>query len=428
MVVWLELLGFGNSLTSFSEIELRELRQIPALNLTVEYPSTFEETFNDVIYEPVVDTWVAVGAGGSVFTAVGVTSDVFFSNYPNTVQDLNSVVYAQGEFIAVGNGGEIVASNDGKVWSPKASNTPYNLRDIIYDGNRFITVGDNGTIGVSSDKNYWEPWSTQQYNNAVHPATFDFKVLKYIDNLYIGISTIGVLYYSFDLINWNRRDVPHTNEIRDIVATNFGPSRGQRIISVGSGTTQFYADPVTNRATATASVTNGIVTSVTITDGGFGYEYGSSPSVIIESDVPKKEEILSFRTEGDFGVIVGVNTWMPGIGFSVPPRLQFTLKSEFNDNTNLGYGYSSLNTLGVNYSGLQKDDYFVIYDSPLVVGHALTGITTSIGGYANYPANKVGIISAGENLEGVFRVERVTTGDAVSGLVTVTCAFPSRSK
>ena len=415
--------GFGNSLTSFSEIELRELRQIPALNLTVEYPSTFEETFNDVIYEPVVDTWVAVGAGGSVFTAVGVTSDVFFSNYPNTVQDLNSVVYAQGEFIAVGNGGEIVASNDGKVWSPKASNTPYNLRDIIYDGNRFITVGDNGTIGVSSDKNYWEPWSTQQYNNAVHPATFDFKVLKYIDNLYIGISTIGVLYYSFDLINWNRRDVPHTNEIRDIVATNFGPSRGQRIISVGSGTTQFYADPVINRATATASVTNGIVTSVTITDGGFGYEYGSSPSVIIESDVPKKEEILSFRTEGDFGVIVGVNTWMPGIGFSVPPRLQFTLKSEFNDNTNLGYGYSSLNTLGVNYSGLQKDDYFVIYDSPLVVGHALTGITTSIGGYANYPANKVGIISAGENLEGVFRVERVTTGDAVSGLVTVTCAF-----
>ena len=95
-------------------------------------------------------------------------------------------------------------------------------------------------------------------------------------------------------------------------------------------------------------------------NGGFGYRIGSSPPAIIDIDSTKSEEILSFRTEGDFGVIVGVNTFVPGIGFSVPPRLEFALKSDFNDNTNLGYGYSSLNTLGVNYSQLQKDDYFVI--------------------------------------------------------------------
>ena len=53
----------------------------------------------------------------------------------------------------------------------------------------------------------------------------------------------------------------------------------------------------------------------------------------------------------------------------------------------------------------------------------MTGITTSIGGYANYPANKVGIISAGEYLGGVFRVEKVTDVDVLSGVVTVTCAF-----
>ena len=60
---------------------------------------------------------------------------------------------------------------------------------------------------------------------------------------------------------------------------------------------------------------------------------------------------------------------MPGIGFSVPPRLEFTLKSEFNDNTNLGYGFSSLNTFGINNSQLQIGDYFIIYDSPVTVGH-----------------------------------------------------------
>ena len=108
---------------------------------------------------------------------------------------------------------------------------------------------------------------------------------------------------------------------------------------------------------------------------------------------------------------------MPGSGARLP-QLAFTLKSQYNDNTNLGYGYSSLNALGVEYSGLQKGDYFTIYDSSLVVGHALTGITTSSG------ANEVvGMVTAGDYLGGVFRVEQITTGDAVSGLVTVTCAF-----
>ena len=183
--------SIGNSVTSWQEMDLKEDRQVPALNLTVTYVSEYAGNFNDVIWEGTRDTWVAVGAAGSIFTAVGVKSDAYFSQFSNTLQDLNSVIYAQNEFIAVGNGGAIIASNDGTIWSPKVSNTNFNLNDIIYDGNRFITVGDNGTIGVSSDKNYWQPWSQQQYNNAVHPATFDFSNLKFIDGIYVGISTIG---------------------------------------------------------------------------------------------------------------------------------------------------------------------------------------------------------------------------------------------
>ena len=79
------------------------------------------------------------------------------------------------------------------------------------------------------------------------------------------------------------------------------------------------------------------------------------------------------------------------------PRLAFTLKSQFNDNTNLGYGYSSLNQLGVNFTGLEKGDFFTIYDSPLVVGHALTGITTSSGSNV-----AVGMVTEGDYLGGVF--------------------------
>ena len=53
----------------------------------------------------------------------------------------------------------------------------------------------------------------------------------------------------------------------------------------------------------------------------------------------------------------------------------------------------------------------------------MTGITTSIGGYLNFPANKIAEIPAGQPLQGRFFVEKVTPVDVVSGLVTVTCAF-----
>ena len=409
--------AIGNSISTWTPIDLLEQRQIPAIGQVQTLDSTYEGNFQDTIWEGTRNTWVSVGAGGSIFTAVGLTTGAAFSQYSGTFQQLNAVCYGQSEFIAVGNGGVILASTDGTGWGDKTSNTNFDLNDIIYDGNRFIVVGDSGTIGISTNKNFWQPWSQQLPAGTQHPATFDFAKIKFFDNLYIGISTVGQLYYSFDLANWNLRTITHPNQIRDLVDTPYGDFSSRRVITVGSGTTIFYADPVINRATATASVTAGVITSVSITDGGFGYKVGSNPPVIVEADRTKREDIFSVNAVGDFGDIVGINTWLPGSA-GVLPRLAFTLKSQYNDNSNLGYGYSSLNALGVQYTGLQKGDFFTIYDSSLVVGHALTGITTSSG--SNQP---VGMVTSGDYLGGVFRVEEVTVGDAISGLATVTCAF-----
>ena len=410
--------SIGNSLSSWDVIDLKEKRAIPAIGQVNTFDSTYTGSFKDIIWEGSIDTWVAVGAAGSIFTAVGLTTAEAFSQYSGSLETLNSVAFGQGEFIAVGGGGAVIASNDGLIWSDKVSNTVQDINDVIYDGNKFIFVGNNGTIGISTNKNFWQPWSQQLPAGTLHPATFDFKNIKYFNNFYIGISTVGEMYYSFDLANWNKREISHSNEIRDITNTTFGDFNSTRIIAVGSATTQFYADPAINRATATASVTAGVITSVTVTDGGFGYDVGSSPPVLVQTDKTKKEDIFSINAKGDFGDIVGINTYMPGSSERLP-RLEFTLKSQNNDNTNLGYGYSSLNALGVNFSGLEKGDFFTVFDSPLIVGHALTGITTSSG--SRVP---VGMVTSGDYLGGVFRVEEVTgTGDAVSGLTTVTCSF-----
>ncbi|MAR18473.1 MAG: hypothetical protein CML44_03780 [Rhodobacteraceae bacterium] len=408
----------GNTFTDWQEVQLIEQRQIPAIQSTLDFASEYEGTFNKIIFEPSRDAWVTVGTGGSIFTGVGIGTTTMYSRYSRTLEDLNSITYGMGEFIVAGNGGILLSSNEGIVWTPLSSNTPKNITDIVFDGNKFVFVGDGGLIGISSDKNFWMIYSDP---NATNPATFDFDRIRYQDGFYVGIDTSGNLHYSFDLSNWTLREIDHSQVLSDLIKTDYGING--RTIAVGSGSTAFYADPIVNRATAKSSVTNGIVTSVVVENGGFGYVIGSNPPVIIETDRVVSEKILSVDAVGDFGVIVGVNTNRPGIGFSTPPTIDFVLKSDFYDNTNLGYGYSSLNTLGVNYSQLSAGDYFVIYDSPLVAGHALTGITTSIGGYLNFPLNKTMQISAGEYLSGRFFVEKVTPVDVVSGLVTVTCAF-----
>ena len=161
----------GNSMSTWTAIDLFEQRQIPSINQTLTLPSTYQGNFQDVIWEGTRNTWVAVGVAGSIFTAVGLTTGGAFSQFSGTLQTLNAVCYGQSEFIAVGNGGVIIASNDGKGWSDKVSNTLNDLNDIIYDGNKFIVVGDSGTIGISTDKNFWQPWSQQlptEHNTLQH--------------------------------------------------------------------------------------------------------------------------------------------------------------------------------------------------------------------------------------------------------------------
>ena len=195
---------------------------------------------------------------------------------------------------------------------------------------------------------------------------------------------------------------------------------------VGYGGTSIFSTPIYHQATGEAFVSAGIVTSVIITDGGFGYDTNSLPPFIIEQDIFKKEKLVSIKSKGDFGTIVGINTFLagtPGIG-TTTPKIEFILKSDSYDN-GLGIGYSSLNSFGVLYPQLEVGDYFTISDSNVATGHDLIGITTALGGMSNYPNSKVG--TAISFINGVYRVESVTSPNVALGIVTVTCNFAPKS-
>jgi hypothetical protein len=109
------------------------------------------------------------------------------------------------------------------------------------------------------------------------------------------------------------------------------------------------------------------------------------------------------------------NFTVQGVGTgSTVPKIKFNLKSENYDNSTLGIGYSSLNTYGVISSGISIGDYFIIYNSNVQCGHALTGITTS-----STPWVVVG--TANTFIDGVYRAENVESSGV--GIVTVTCSF-----
>ena len=68
---------------------------------------------------------------------------------------LESVIYAENTFVAVGDEGTIITSIDGILWTSRTSSTPANLKEVTYGNNMFVTVGASGTILTSSDGIDW---------------------------------------------------------------------------------------------------------------------------------------------------------------------------------------------------------------------------------------------------------------------------------
>lgn len=400
--------GIGTGLSSWVEYKLtNRISEANDNQLPEDIVSTYDGEFKDISYSSSKETFVAVGKTSSsnkspIFIAVGIGTTEFFEKNKINTKNLNSVANNSNTFVAVGDGGRIYYSatnvND---WNfiDISNLTTQNLNKAIWDGSKFVVVGNSGVIITSQNG---ITWSLQLNLNITNNLTN----INYYDGVYVVLDTDGKLYYSLDLSTWEQRSTNQSNAVKDLIFVPSLSSEGRYVV-VGSAATIMYSEPVYNRATATSSTSNGIVTSVTITNGGFGYSQTNIPPVIFESPKPNREKVYSIKAKGDFGTIIGINTI--GIGLS---SLEFKLKSETYDNTNLGIGYSSLDRFGVTYSQLETGDYFVIYDSNVTSGYALTGITTTTG---------IIVGTSTSFIDGLYRVENASNPS--SGIVTVRCDF-----
>ena len=415
--------GSGIGGTSMTWSELTKFKEtffigspIPTLSV-----SNYNDALNEIIYHPQKDTWIAVGDNRGVFKGVGIGTTTFYEKTPPTLGNLNSVAFNSTTIVAVGDGANIAYSNDGNIWSQSFGiPSTRDLESVIWTGTTFIAVGNQGTI-LRSDN------GSTNWIKITPNISFNFTKIRYEYGLFVALNDSGQLYYSMNLETWVFRETNSLYQLNDLRFIPTPPPVEQRdpnvpvitdegrFVAVGSAGTAIYAEPIFNRATGISTVTNGSVSSVTITNPGFGYQYNIAPPVIIESDTIQSEQIRSIKVVGDFGLIKNVS-----VGNSF---INFELESERYDNTTLGIGYSSLNTYGVNFSELEVGDYFVITESNTVVGQALTGITTYSGGLNNYPDSKVGTAQSGGSINGIYRAERVSPPPSGVGIVTVRCMF-----
>src|SRR5881397_3122267 len=72
-----------------------------------------------------------------------------------TDKNLNSVTYANGRFVAVGNEGTIVTSTNGLDWSLVASGVINQLNTVGFGAGRFVIGGNTGLILCSIDGLNW---------------------------------------------------------------------------------------------------------------------------------------------------------------------------------------------------------------------------------------------------------------------------------
>jgi hypothetical protein len=366
--------------------------------------SEYSGNFNDATFNIIKNTIVVVGNNGVVFSGVGIgTTDI----YENTVgvTNINSVTSNTEYFVAVGNSGDIIYSQTGSNWERvRVKKTQVNLNDIIWDGEQFVTVGNNKTIMTSIDGISWNLISTNL-------ASIDILKINYNNNLYTILDEIGKLYFSINISDWTKRVVDDTYRLLDIISIG-NDDNDEKYVSVGTSGYISYSTPVLNRAIAISTSLNDTLEEITIINGGFGYSSTIKTPVIVETDTCEKEQVFSIKSKGDFGTITNVNVFATGnLGFgTTSPAIVFTLKSENSTGEILP---------NMQYTPLSIGDYFVISDSNVICGHALTGITTSLGGMSNYPTSKVG--TATTFIDGIYRVESVT--DSSLGISTVRCIF-----
>jgi hypothetical protein len=143
---------------------------------------------------------------------------------PPATKDLFAVTHGNGLYVAVGDEGGIITSPDGIDWSVSPSGTTSHLRGVTWSG-VFVAVGQERTVLTSPDGVSWTPQTApagmgSSLNAVAHDGT-----------QFIAVGSGQTIMTSPDGVDWTEQIVPD----------NF-PGQSFHAIAVGDGTTVVVGD------------------------------------------------------------------------------------------------------------------------------------------------------------------------------------------
>lgn len=178
-------------------------------------------SFNGIAYDEENGLYVIVGSnngGTAPYLATspdGITWTERTSNYAATDR-IYAVAVGAGNWVAVGEGGDVIVSSDGTTWSQAMDNLPggFDSRTVVYAFGKFYAATDDGDIHESDDDG--DTW-TEVFSgsNAIRGLLFAAGVI-------VGVGLTGQVYTSRDGQVWDSRDAPGLPGQISAVAYGFG--------------------------------------------------------------------------------------------------------------------------------------------------------------------------------------------------------------
>jgi hypothetical protein len=149
--------------------------------------------------------FVAVGSNEGIYTSTDGTSWTQRESGNSYLQDVkyNGV----NQWMAVGSLGTILYSSDAFTWTRVSTGAGVELQAVAGNGNIWVATGQNGTIITSPDGNNWTPRSSG--------ATSHVFFVRWFDDQFIAGDRDGNVLVSPDGINWtNKPALPVTVQVR----------------------------------------------------------------------------------------------------------------------------------------------------------------------------------------------------------------------
>jgi hypothetical protein len=245
--------------------------------------------------------------------------------------------------------------------------------------------------------------SREEYEPQIYPSGYLIKSVG-IGSTIIYVDNISPFFNAF---NENQSSLLFQKSITIISQDNLVGAIGTCIVSSNGSISSVditnggfgYLNPpnitfesptgIGTKAISTSTIENGVLVNINLENSGSGYTSTNPPSILIETPTAIEETNDVSLYEGDSGVIVGFGTTT--IGYNT----QVILDLFIPENSYLRQ--SALTGTAITVSSLSVNDYFVVYNSN--VGSASTTIIS-----LDNDGNRIGV--ATQFIDNVYQVNR----------------------